>query len=145
MSKTTGNPFLDFDVTKLVAEFKLPGIDLDALFASQRKNIEAVAAANQLAAEGVQAVFRRQSEILRQAMEEANAMVAELVKTSAPEEKMVRQTELAKAALDKALANMKELAEMVARSNTEASDVISRRFSESLEELKGAIAKASKK
>jgi len=141
------NPFFDVDmskftdVSKLMAEFKIPGVDVDSVLATQQKNIQAVTAANQLAFEGMQAVFRRQSEILRQTVEQTTAMVSELMAAGSPEEKVAKQADLVKSAYEKALSNMRELAELVARSNTEAAEVISKRVSESLEELKSAVAK----
>ena len=148
MAKNT--PFFDVDITKLMdiskltADYKLPGVDMDQLLAAQRKNIEALTAANQLAFEGMQAVLRRQTEILRQSMEQASSMVSELMAAGAPEDKVAKNAELAKIAFEKALANMRELAEMVAKSNAEAAEVISKRVSESLDELKVAVQKAKK-
>lgn len=144
MAKTTGNPFFDIDLSKMIAEYKVPGVDVDSILASQRKNIEAVTAANQLAVEGLQAVLRRQAEILRQSVEEAGAMVNEVMAASSPEDKAAKQAELVKAAFEKTLANARELSEMVAKSNSEAADVLSKRVSESLDELKSAIAKTKK-
>ena len=43
------NPFLDMDVQKMMGEFKLPNVDVDAVVAAQKKNIEALTSANQLA------------------------------------------------------------------------------------------------
>ena len=144
MAKPAAYPFFEMDVSKMMSEFKVPGVDIDAIMASQRKNIEAVTAANQLAIEGMQAVVRRQAEILRQTMEETSSMVTEVMGPGTPEDKMAKQAELVKVAFEKALANMKELAEMVAKSNTEAANVISKRFSESLEELKAMMGKAKR-
>ena len=86
-------------------------------------------------------VLRRQAEILRQAFEESNSVVSEVLSAGTPEEKAVKQAEFAKTAFEKALANAKELSELVARSNTEAAEVLSRRVSESLDEVKAALAK----
>jgi phasin family protein len=133
------NPFMDMDVTKMMGEFKLPGVDLDKVTSAQRKNVEALTNANQLAAEGFQAIARRQSEIMRQTLEEAGKTMRELMEHSAPEDRMIKQTELAKTAFEAALANMRELAEMVAKANSEAFDVINRRVAESLDELKDMI------
>lgn len=144
MAKTTGNPFLDIDVTKFLGDYKVPGVDVDSLLASQRKNIEAITAANQLAVEGLQAVIRRQAEILRQSLEESSALMSDLMAAGSPEDKAAKQTDLVKAAFEKALANSRELAELVAKSNTEAAEILSKRFSESLDELKLAIAKSKK-
>ncbi|WP_445680620.1 phasin family protein [Radicibacter daui] len=138
---TATNPFLDIDFTKLMADFKVPGVDMNALVTAQRKNIEALTQANQLAFEGVQAVLRRQTEIFRQTMEEANVMLRELMAASAPEEKVAKETELLKAAFEKALGNMTELAEMVSKSNKEAADVISKRVVASLDEVKTLVTK----
>jgi phasin family protein len=133
------NPFLENDFTKIFSEFKIPGFDVQALIATQRRNIEAVSHANQLAVEGVQAVMRRQSEILRQMVEESTNALKEMTAAGAPEQKIAQQTELVKAAFEKALANLRELTEMVAKSNTEAADVLTKRIGESLTELKASL------
>lgn len=154
---TTKNPFLDFDPTKffdpskfmdlskLMSDYRLPGMDVEAMLAAQRRNVEALTAANQLAVEGVQAVLRRQGEILRQSLEEASSMMSELMAAGTPEDKVAKQAELVKGAFEKAIANMKEMAEMVAKSNSEAAEVLSNRVKESIEEVKAQIAKSMPK
>ncbi len=153
-TKTTGNPFFDvdfskilgdmkvpgFDVTKVLGDMKMPGFDLDAILATQRKNIEAVTAANQLAVEGLQAVLRRQAEILRQSMEEAGNAATEVISASTPEEKAAKHAELLKVTFEKSLSNIRELAEMVAKSNSEAADVLAKRVSASLDEVRSVMA-----
>ena len=52
--------------------------------------------------------------------------------------------ELLKDAVEKALANMRELAEMAGKSNTEAFDTIHKRFTESLDEVKTEVLKLKK-
>ena len=47
-TSTTKSPF-DFDMFKTFEQFKVPGFDIDAIMASQRKNIEAAAAATKRA------------------------------------------------------------------------------------------------
>ena len=132
----------DFDVTKLIGEFRVPGIDVETLVSSQRKNIEALSQANKLAFEGVQAVFKRQVEILRQALEEGASVAKDLAEAGTPQAKAVRQTELAKDAFERALSNARELSEIIAKSNTEAFELLNKRFSQILDEVKDNIAKA---
>ncbi len=132
---------LDFDISKLLTDFKVPGIDIDSLVASQRKNIEALTQANKLAFEGVQALFKRQVEIARQSIEESTAVARQLVDHGTPQEKAVRQTELTKEAFEQALANARELAEIVTKSNSEAFDLLNQRFFQVMDELKDGIAK----
>lgn len=140
--------FADFakvDFTKVLGEYKVPGIDVESFLAAQRKNIEAVTAANQLAVEGIQAVLRRQAEILRQSLEETSSVVSDFLSNGTPEDKVAKQAELVKTAFEKALANIKELTEIVAKSNSEAADVLSNRVKESIEEVKAAVAKVQAK
>jgi phasin family protein len=103
-----------------------------------------VNAANQLAVEGVQAVLRRQAEIMRQMVEESSTVMREMMATGAPEQKIAQQTDLVKAAFEKALANLREMTEMVAKSNSEAADVLTKRIGESLTELKSSVQNAKK-
>jgi phasin family protein len=126
-----------FDVTKVMADFKVPGVDVEALVASQRKNMEALTQANQLAVEGVQAVLRRQTEIARTAIEEFSSMFRDFVQPNgSPEDKIAKQAEYSKVALEKVLANARELTELVTKANTEAFNVINKRVTETLEEVR---------
>lgn len=134
-------PFWDLDVTKLISEFKIPGVDVEQVLATQRKNIEALTAANKVAFEGFQAVAQRQTEILRQTMEEISGLVQGVISAPTPEEKVAKQAELTKHAFEKALSNAKELAELITRSNNEAADLINKRVSATLEELKATAVK----
>lgn len=140
--------FKDFDPTKAVEEFtsklkayKLPGVDLDAVIASQKKNVEALTAANKVAIEGLQSVAKRQGEILQETMQEVSKAVKDLSSAGGPQQVAVKQAELAKSAFEKALGNMKELAEMVAKAQQEATSTINARIAASLDELKSAAEK----
>ena len=64
-------PFFDF--TKLMSQFRLPGVDFAALVDRERKNIEALAEANRIAFEGWQRLVRRQAEILQETMKKVVA------------------------------------------------------------------------
>lgn len=143
-SKQTEQLF-DFDISKFVGEFKVPGVDVEALVGSQRKNIDALTQANKLAYEGLQAVLKRQVEILRHTMDEVAQVSKDIVEPGNPQEKAAKQTEVAKEAFERSLANMRELAEMIAKANDEAFDLLNRRFSQNLDELREAFLKAGKK
>jgi len=134
--------FSKFDVSKYLGDFKVPGVDVETLVASQRKNIEALTQANKLAFEGIQALFKRQVEIARQSIEESATVARQLVEAGTPQDKAVRQTELTKEAFEQALANARELSEIIAKSNSEAFELLNKRFFQILDELKDGIAKA---
>ena len=63
------------EVAKAIKQFNLPGVDVESLVASQKKNLEAVTSANQVAFQGLQAVAKRQAEILQEVMNEASTAV----------------------------------------------------------------------
>lgn len=145
MSILAANPFVNLDVAQLVSQFKIPGVDVESLMSSQQKNIEALSAANQRVIEGTQALAARQSEILRTTLEETGALVTEALAGGSPQDKALKQAALVKTAFETALNNMKELADLVAKSNNEAAEIITKRVSEGLDELKQAMASAAKK
>ncbi|MFZ1325352.1 MAG: phasin family protein [Candidatus Contendobacter sp.] len=131
-----------FDMTKMLGDVKIPGFDMQAVMDAQRKNIEALTAANQAAVQGVQAVAQRQAEILSQSLSEVSAVAQQLASAgSNPQELTTKQAELVRKAFEQALANARELAEMVSKSNTEAFAIINKRVTESLQELKALVAK----
>ena len=145
MSNPNAFPFSPTDITKLLTDFKIPGVDFEPMISAQRKNIEALTEANQLVIAGIQAVMKRQAEILQASMEEARTVASEIMVPGAPEAKVAKQAEVVQTAFQAALANMKELADLVTKSNTEAANVISKRVTEGLDEIKAAVVKVAKK
>src|SRR5258706_15769479 len=69
-----GTPFVD--VTKILEQFKLPGVDLHAVLEARRKDVEALTQANRIAYENMQALAKREAEILQQTMTEWQAAMA---------------------------------------------------------------------
>jgi len=136
MTTNGKHTFFDVDVSKAFAGFTFPGFDVESLVAAQRKNLEALTQANQLAVEGVQAIARRGVEITRQAVDEASAALREWTQPGAPEERLAKNAEFAKQAFEKGVANARELAELLTKANTEAFNVLHKRVAEGFEELR---------
>ena len=134
------NPFAA-DFVKIMQEYRVPGVDPEALWAAQRRNLEAVAEANQAAVEGIRAVAARQAEILQTSLKEA-ADAAHEIAAADPGDKVAKQTELAKTAFEKAIANMQELSDLVTKAQGEALESINRRVAEGLDEVRAAVEKA---
>jgi phasin family protein len=132
------------DFSKFFTTGKTPGFDFDGIFAAQRKNVEAITAANQAAFEGVKAVAQRQAEIVRATIEDFTKAAKELSTVATPEEKLVKQTELAKSGFEAAIANLRDVSETLQKANVEAAALINKRVVASLEELKDVFAKAKK-
>lgn len=137
--------FFDFDVSKYMGDFKVPGIDVETLVSSQKKNIEAVTQANRMAYDGMQAVVKRQAEILRQTMDEVATVGKQMAEPGTPQEKAAKQAEMAKNAFERSLDNMRELSEMVAKANDEAVKLLNKRFVQGMDELRDAFLASAKR
>ncbi|MFO1352907.1 MAG: TIGR01841 family phasin [Gammaproteobacteria bacterium] len=140
------SPFPNFDMAqfdfgKIFTDLKWPGVDMETMMAAHRKNLEALVTANQRTLAGLQTIAQRQTQMLTEAMAEAAKAAQTLAQSASPQELTAKQTELVKTALQKTLTDMRELAEIVQQSNTEAFDVINERFKASLGELQALLGK----
>ena len=126
-----------FDFTKLMSQFQLPGVDFTALVDRERKNIEALVKANRIAFEGWQNLVRRQAEMLEETMKK-------VVADAGQEDPKKKRADLAKEGFEKALANMRELAEITTQSQKEAFDVVRKRIEENVEGIRNFGKKAGK-
>jgi phasin family protein len=124
------------EISNVMKQYKLPHVDVDAIVASQKKNLEALTSANRVAFEGLQTVAKRQAEILQETMNETSKAVDQLSKAGSPQDLAAKQAELTKSAFERALANMRELAELVANANQEATNTVNSRISASLDEIR---------
>jgi phasin family protein len=133
------------DFSGLLARMQLPGMpDMDAVLAAHRKNIETLTAANRVAIEGAQAVARRNMEIMQRTMSELTENLRSFASPEPPQAKAAKQAELLKTAYESAVANMKEIGDLIQKSNAEALGLINRRFVEAMDEVKELVAKQAK-
>jgi len=138
----TKNPFTDFE--NMFKQLQIPGLDMDAMMAAYRKNVEAVTAATRAASEGAQALIQRQTEIVKDALEQMRLATSELSSVKDAKELTEKQAELAKQAFEKAFANVKELADVMTKSNTDSLEIIQSRMNEGLVELQDMMKKVTK-
>ncbi|QBR00876.1 phasin family protein [Paraburkholderia pallida] len=121
------------EYTKLITQFKLPGVDVAAFLESRRKDVEALTEANMTALAGVQQVSQKQVDIFRAKMGELQSLVSRLTK---PESVGLSAGEDVKNALQKAFIDMQELADAAYRAQTDSIAVVTKRFAEHVEEVK---------
>ncbi len=153
------NPFADMmkqfsqaDMMKQFSQFKapsmsaLPSFDVNQVLSVGRKNAEACTAASQALTESCQAISRRQAELARAQVEKTLKTCKDMLVNGSPEINTTKQVELAKSMFESSLNNMREVYELVAKSNLEAFDKLNRRASQCIEELSAtATSTASKK
>ena len=126
------------DIEEILIGLKLPGIDVKSIIDARRADIRAVTLANKLAYDSMKTLAKRQAEMLGEAIAEWRAVVKGLSAPD-PDALSAQRTELAKQAIQRALANVRELAELAAKSQAEAWDPVGRRFRENLAEAKKAL------
>jgi phasin family protein len=137
---TKNQPAMDMsnavdNLTKMLEQFKLPGVDTKEIVEARRKDIDALVQANKAIYEGMQALANKQGELLQTAMVDIQAAVkgaAGGIGVGDPG----KQGELARKAYEKVLGDMKDLAEIARQSQTDAMARITQRGTEHLDEVK---------
>jgi phasin family protein len=140
---TKSQPAMDMsgavgDLTKMLEQFKLPGVDMKEIVEARRKDIDALVQANQAIYEGMQALANKQGELLKRSMEDIQSSMkaaAGGVGVGDPG----KQGELARKAYEKVLGDMKELAEIARQSQADALAKITQRANQSADEIKKAL------
>jgi phasin family protein len=151
MTKNAGS-FFDFDLTKMMTGFdpaavagdffrlagstKLPGFDVEALVESQRKTVAALGAANRAAFEGAQKVFRRQAEMVQESLGGITPGLGDLAASATPGDAAATQVRLVKDAYEKAVADGRELVDLMTKSGRATATPIQKRIVEGLDEIK---------
>jgi phasin family protein len=133
------------DFGKMFANGKAPAVDFEAVASTQRKNIEAMVAANRVAIEGCQAAFQRQADLVRELADEFLAVNKALVGTGSTEDKFAKQATVCRHAFEGSLSNVRELASMLQKTGDQAVDVIGKRVVENFDEAQAVFASKSAK
>ena len=132
----------NFDPTTAFPAFAMPNFDVDALAASQRRNVEALTEANKLVTDGAQAFAVRQAEILKGAVDAYADVMRGLMTVNDPKASVAKQAELAKDTIKTSNASLRELADIATKAQAKSIDVINKRVVESLDEFQAISAKA---
>lgn len=114
------------------------------LLESGRKDIEALVEANKRSFQGLQAVVQRQSEMLRQSVTEWQGAVSGM-KGKDASANLAKLDEMGKAAFQQALSDMRELAEVAAKSQTDAFNIVRERINENVEQVSKLLHSSGKK
>lgn len=135
--------FTDNDFFKSFTKFQAAPFDVQKLLEIQRKNLQALTEAQQLTVEGVQSIMGRQMEIVSQFMEEQSFLTNQLMREGNPEDKLSRNAELIKNSYEKAMANAKEISELVKKTNTKTTGILNKRASANFKEIRETVDKSN--
>ena len=129
---------------RMFADMKMPGMGgMDMVMQAQKRNMEVLSAANRVALEGAQAVAKRYAEIMQQTAAEMTDAMRHMTSPESPQARAAKQAEMLKVGYERAVSNIKELADLIQRSNAEALSMLNTRFTEALEEVKQLAAKGT--
>jgi phasin family protein len=127
--------------TKLGQEMKIPSVELDKIIAHHRKNLEALSASGKAAAEGAAAFASKQREIVATAVKDIQDAAHSFKISGSAQEMMAAQTEFAKKAMEAAVQNTRDMAELAQKSNQDAIRIIQDRMKESFEEIRQSFSR----
>ncbi|AHK80547.1 hypothetical protein M911_00900 [Ectothiorhodospira haloalkaliphila] len=122
-------------MNQMLKQYQMPQMDTKALMEAQRKNVEAMVAANRTLFESTEALMKRQSELVKEAMEEVNKNTEKLSRSEAGDLPS-HQVELIGAMYERMSANMREISESMRAAQESSMQKLDERFRESLKELK---------
>ena len=111
--------------------------------ASGRKDLEALIKANQKSYQGLQTVVKRQTEMLRDSITAWQGTVKSLP-GSDPKEGIAKLDKMGRDAFKQALDDIRELADMAAKSQAEAFEIVRERITSNVDEVKKLLKQGGK-
>ena len=130
-------PWFTPDISRMMASLSAPPVDLQAVTDAQRKNMEMLSAVCMLALDSIHESARRQSALLAETVDQLFA-AARGAATNGGVDGLATQGALFSRGVD----TMREIAELIAKSNGEAMEVVGQRTKACLDELNAWAANA---
>jgi phasin family protein len=122
-------------------QLKIPPFDMAKIMEHHQKNLEAMTKSWQAFAGGASEIAKKQRDIFEAAVKDVTAMVQEYKPGGSAQEIMAKQAEFAKKAMEAAIANTRDIAELVQKSSAEAFKIVQDRMKESYEEIRASVEK----
>ena len=126
---------------KLGEQLHVPSFDMTRIMEHHQKNLDAMTRSWQAMASGATEIAQKQRAIFEEAVKDVTEMAKEYKPGGSPQEIMAKQTEFAKKAMEAAIANTRDIAELVQKSSSDAFKIVQDRMKESYEEIKASVEK----
>jgi phasin family protein len=133
-----------FDFEALLKQFNVPNVDAKSIMEAQQKNIEALVAANQKIAESMQKIAEREQEIIQSTFNDWSHVAGDFNSDGDFQERSARQTEVAIKAVEEGIRNLRTLADLVSKAQTDSMEILNKRMDEGIRELRQQVAKPSR-
>lgn len=122
-------------------QLKIAPFDMTKIMEHQQKNLEAMTKSWQAMAGGANEIAKKQRAVFEEAVKDITAVVQEYKPGGSPQDIMAKQAEFAKKAMEAAIANTRDIAELVQKSTTEAFKIVQDRMKESYDEIRSSVEK----
>lgn len=139
MAQTPQN-FTDM-LKNLGEQLKLPQVDVAKIMEHHQKNLDAMTKSWQAMASGASEIAHKQRAVFEEAVKDVTEMVKGYKPGGSAQEIMAKQSEFAKKAMEAAIANTRDIAQLVQKSSTEAFKIVQDRMKESYEEIRKSVEK----
>lgn len=141
-------------VTERLQALNIPGIAerfkelnvqgaASALLDNGRKDLKALVEANEKSYKGLQAVVARQTEMLKSSISDWQGAVQGMPGKD-PKENLAKLDEMARASFKRAVDDMKELADLAAKSQADAFNVVRERINDNVEQVSKLLKRGGK-
>ena len=134
--------FFDTDFTKTM---RMPSVDVQAIYATQRKNLEALTEAGKMAFGGSQELAKKQAEIFHKSFEEFSEAGTSATSYASFEDATVKNAKTFKDVYQNALSNIWDLSDLASKSSTRSLGIINKRVAEAFDEVQGYFKPTSTK
>ena len=140
-NKTNGSSFPAWDATKIWTNLNWSNLDVASLVKAQQKNIEAINMVNKVAAEGWQAITKKQTAIWQSAVEQNRIMVHGVAAAHEPSDKLAMQAAFATSSIQAGISNARDAHEFATKTTHKTVDIVSKRLIETIEETVAMVGK----
>lgn len=117
----------------------MKGFNANGLMDMYKKNLEIMSLVNQMSLEVYKSVAKLQTTFMQQMITDA----CNACKTTKPNEAIEKFSELAKSNMATAMENSKKISELVSNAGADVTNLVTKRFKESMDEMKNACNKGS--
>ena len=138
--QAAGFPFTNADLTKAWENFRLPSLDIEALLVAQRKNVAALASANQAVFDGLKTVVQRQGDLLGTMVNDYGKVTGNVLAGASFEETATKQADAAREIYLESVDRFRELSDIAVRTNLVAVDILNARVAEAFDEVRALFA-----
>ncbi len=118
--------------------FRMPGIDVDAVMDSYRKNLEVLGLISKMSVEVCNGIVKLQSAFVKQMMADMGSVWE---KAGKPADMMAKINEVTRDTIVKAVGNSKQISDMLVATGNDLTNAFTKRVKDSMEEAKNIVNK----